>query len=184
MFNSFTKVKPKLHPMRNLMVWILILYLSFSSGAQSIQSIYNTAGGSSQTNQIFLEWSIGEAPLIEHMYAVDGSYSISNGLLQPFYITPNNGPFFENFEVRILPNPTYGKFEIHFLTLSKGAVNITLHDAQGRILLSRRTYSYGVGSIERFDISKLAAATYFLKIELKPERSSTSKKGNYKIVKI
>jgi hypothetical protein len=169
--------------MRNQLIWVLVLYLPFSSKAQSIQSIFNTGGGSFQQGRITLEWSIGEAPLIENMYAANSSGSISNGLLQPYILAPNN-QVFDNLEVRVLPNPTYGKLEVRLLTFSKGVVNIALHDAQGRILLSRRTISYGVGSVERFDLSRFAAGTYFMKIDLKPEEGYTPKSGTFKIVKL
>jgi hypothetical protein len=169
--------------MRNLMVWVLILYLPISTHAQSIQSIFNTAGGSFQQGRIYLEWSIGEAPLIETMYTAHITGSISNGLLQPFIFSQNTSVF-DDLEVKILPNPTFGKVEVRLLTFSKGAVNITLHDAQGRIFFTRRTYSYGVGSIEKIDLSRFAAGTYFIKIDLKPEQGYTAKTRTYKIVKI
>jgi hypothetical protein len=169
--------------MRNQLIWVLILYLPFSTKAQSIQSIFNTSGGSFQQGRIIVEWSIGEAPLIETIYAANNSGSISNGLLQPYIMAPNN-QVFDNIEVQVLPNPTYGKLEVRLLTFSKGVVNFALYDAHGRIIISRRTYSYGIGSIERLDLSKFAAGTYFMKIDLKPEQGHTPKTGTYKIVKL
>jgi hypothetical protein len=86
-------------------------------------------------------------------------------------------------EIKIFPNPTYNNFEINFLTSQQGVLHIAVYDANGKNILVRKAASYGIGSIERFNLSGFAAGTYFINIELKPVPGSVKKTGAYKIVK-
>jgi hypothetical protein len=83
-----------------------------------------------------------------------------------------------------LPNPTYDKVEINFLTIQQGVLHIAIFDANGKNIISRKTVSYGIGSIERFNLTGLASGTYFINIELNPVPGSVKKTGNYKIIKL
>ena len=162
---------------------VLILFTSFSGYSQSVHSIINSSGNSFKKDHLSLEWSIGEMSLINTMQATDGSQIITNGFLQPFVMTYIPGPSFDLGEVRILPNPTRGKIEINLLTLSKGTVRIYVYDGSGKMLISKQSYSYGIGLIENLDLTLFANGAYFIRIEIVPEPTSTTKIGTYKVLK-
>jgi hypothetical protein len=170
--------------MKARLLWVFFLFNSLAGFSQSVHAIINSTGNSFKKDHLSLEWSIGEMCLINTLQATDGSQIITNGLLQPFVMTFIPGPSFETGEVRILPNPTMGKLEINLLTLSKGVVRIYVYDASGKMVISKQSYSYGIGLIENLDLTMFAMGTYFVKIEIVPEPSSTSKTGTYKVLKI
>ena len=166
------------------LLWVLILFTSFSGYSQSVHAVINSNGNSFKKDHLSLEWSVGEMCLINTLQATDGSQIITNGFLQPFVMTYIPGPSFDLGEVRILPNPTRGKLEINLLTLSKGIVRIYVYDGSGKMVISKQSYSYGIGLIENLDLTMFAMGTYFVKIEIVPEPSSTPKTGTYKVLKI
>jgi hypothetical protein len=170
--------------MKARLLWVLVLFHSLAGYSQSVQAIINSNGNSFKKDHLTLEWSIGEMCLVNTMQSTDGSRIITNGFFQPFIMTYTPGPSFDAGEVRILPNPTQGKLEVNLLTLSKGVVRIYVYDASGKIVISKQTYSYGIGLIENLDLTMFAMGTYFVKIEIVPEASSTPKTGTYKVLKI
>jgi hypothetical protein len=167
-------------------VLLLVLTgLSTMAGAQSISSSVINASGNSFTQGYYsLDWSVGEMSLVESMIASNSSAVITNGFLQPFKPAENTVQQFSSEEIRILPNPTYNKIEINFLTVQQGDVYIQISDALGKIISSRKTVSYGIGSIEKFNLAPFSAGTYFIRIDLDPAPGSVRKTGTYKILKL
>jgi hypothetical protein len=158
---------------------------TITSKSQSLTSfVINTSGSSYAQGYYSIDWSIGEMAIIESMNATNGSNTLTNGFLQPDKPLENTAGKFSADEVRILPNPTYNQVEINFLTAQQGQLHIGIFDANGKNILMRKAVSYGIGSIERFNLSGFAAGTYFIKIELIPVLGSVKKTGAYKIVKL
>ena len=170
--------------MKARLLWVLILFITSTGYSQSVHGIINSTGNSFKKDHLSLEWNVGEMSLIHTSEASDGSQKITNGFLQPFVLTYTAGPSFDAGEVRILPNPTRGKVEVNLLTVSKGTVRIYVYDAHGKMVISKQSYSYGIGLIENLDLTMFAMGTYFIKIEIVPEPSSTPKTGTYKVLKI
>src|SRR5215211_1218335 len=163
----------------------LIVLTITSASAQSItSSVINTSGNSYTEGYYSLDWSVGEMAIIESMNAANGSNVITNGFLQPNGLAAITGRNFDADEIKILPNPTYDNFEINLLTTQQGNINIQVFDGNGKNIFTRRTVSYGVGSIERFSLTRFAAGAYYIKIELYPVLGSVRKTGTYKIVKL
>lgn len=168
-----------------VLLLVLSVPVSIITKAQTLtSSVINTSGNTYTKGYYSFDWSVGELALIQTMAGGNDSYFITNGFLQPNKPAERSVPKFSDDEIRILPNPTYNHFEINILTAQQGLLTISLFDANGKNVLSRRTTSYGIGSIEHFDISRFAAGTYFITIELKPVPGSVKKTGNYKIIKL
>ncbi len=168
---------------------VLLLVLTvlgrFNSKAQSLtSSVINVSANSYTQGYYSIDWSIGEMAIIEPMNASNGNYIITNGFLQPDKPLENVVRNFSPEEIRILPNPTYNNIEINFLTVQQGALYISVYDANGKHMLLHRAISYGVGSIEKLNLSNFASGTYFIQIELKPALGSVKKTGTYKILKL
>jgi hypothetical protein len=158
---------------------------TITSKSQSITSFVINASGNTYAQGYYrIDWSIGEMAVIESLSAANGSNTVTNGFLQPDKPLENTSQKFSPDEIKILPNPTYNNVEINFLTVQQGVLHIDIFDAGGKNILSRKTASYGIGSIERFSLSRFAAGTYFIKIELDPTSGSVKKTGTYKIVKV
>jgi hypothetical protein len=170
--------------MKAQLLWVTILLTSATGYSQSVQSVINSSGNSFRKDHLILEWSVGEMSLINTSVANNGSQIITNGFFQPFLMTYVPGPGFDPGEVRILPNPTRGKLEINLLTLSKGTVSIQVFDGAGKMVLTKQSYSYGIGSIENIDLTLQAMGTYFIKIFITDGPSSTQKTGTYKVLKL
>lgn len=165
------------------LIALLLLNLAAAWGQTISSSVINTTGNSYTQGYYSIDWSVGELPIVSSSRSTDGNYIITNGFLQPETISGNPNRLFSGDEIKIFPNPTYGKIEIDFATLQQGTVHINVYDTYGRLVISNKTVSYGTGSIERLDLSKFAAGTYFLKIILDPALGSVPKNGTYKIVK-
>jgi hypothetical protein len=171
--------------MRILALLALILLNLTSATAQSITpAVINTSGNSYTQGYYSFDWSVGEMALVETSKSIDGRMMITNGFLQPGLNLVNLGRNFTPDEVKIFPNPTYGNLEINFSTLQQGSLLIRLYDANGKLVISRRTVSYGMGNIEHLNLSHFASGTYFLKIDLDPSLGSMPKTGSYKLVKL
>ena len=171
--------------MRILALLALILLNLISASGQSITpAVINVTGNSYTKGYYSFDWSVGEMALVETSKSVDGRIIVTNGILQPGLNLVNLGLNFTPDEVKIFPNPTYGKIEINFSTLQQGSLLINLYDANGKLVISKRTISYGMGNIAYFDLSRFASGTYFLKIDLDPSLGSMPKTGSYKLVKL
>src|SRR5215213_9155110 len=141
----------------------LILISIITSGQSITPAVINASGNSYAHGNYAFDWSIGEMSLIDAMSSPDKTTTITNGFLQPYVFQPkisNNLLFFSADEIRIFPNPTYKTSEIDFLSNQSGTVSLTLHDANGKFLLSKNTFLSGLGTIERLDLSRFAAGTY------------------------
>lgn len=164
---------------------VFIVLSTITTKAQSLtSSVINTSGNTYTQGYYSIDWSIGEMAVIQSMNADNGSNVITNGFLQPERLLEIPNEKFSPDEVKILPNPTYNNVEINFLTSQQGVLHIAVFDAGGKNHLVRKVPSYGIGSIERFNLSGLAAGTYFFRIELVPVPGSVKKTGTYKIVKV
>lgn len=155
----------------------------------------NVAGGSyDNTNSyLHLEWSLGEATVIDYYKKLpDSSLILSGGVLQPCTekttkSAPNILEFQAN-EYRIFPNVTTGLFELDFFLNLPGQVNLQLTDAAGKVL-EKRSYRYECcNRIERYDLSRQPNGVYFIHASFKPDEKVQADKvlrrSSFRIVKV
>lgn len=173
--------------MKSTILAILLVAIVHSGiNAQRIDpQVINASGGSYRQGYYSVDWSVGELALVNRMLSSDGSVVFTNGFLQPFtesFLT-NIDHQFSRDEIFLFPNPVRDFLEVDIRTRQQGYVTLTLYDAAGKLVLRKETISYGVGLIEKINMSALPGATYTLYILLKPTPGSTGKTGTYKIVK-
>ena len=171
-------------PMKLLALFALILFTVTSRAQTANSAVVNVAGSSSSQGHIVVDWSVGELSLVNTVSSIDNQYIITNGFLQPELPVANNANPFSPNEVKILPNYGSGRIEVHFMTRQMGTLNMQVFDASGKLLLTSKAVSNGIGSVEKFNLSSFAAGTYFLKIDLHPSLGSVGKSGSYKIVRL
>lgn len=182
---------PKLKLMSKLLLgFVLIFYLSGTVHSQATitPQTLNISGGSINLGYHQLEWSVGEATVIETFTqpGVNG-FMLTNGVLQPL----TDKPFIQsiasnwtNEEIRIFPNPTRGNFEVNVLSKQQGLLTIQLVDGIGSIMKTTEYFYYGFGKIERFNLTNASSQNFYLRITLSPFPGFTKKVGSYKILKI
>lgn len=162
-------------------------YVSASGQATLTPDVINVAGGTLKQGYYSLDFSIGEATLVNTMKSPNGNFFLTNGFLQPYIFglsIPDGNPHFTEDEVRIYPNPTYGPFEVDLFTTQSGKVKLYLYDRLGKLLYSRENQTYSFGWRERIDLSGQINGLYTLKVELVPDDGSRTRKGTYKIIKV
>jgi hypothetical protein len=133
------------------------------------------------------EWSFGESLAIETQFAP--KLWVTNGVLQPGTHNPATniiGADWAKEEVKILPNPVKNMLEIDFFNKQKGTITMNLLDPMGRMVGTRQFDYYGIGRIEKWDMTKYASGVYFLEIVLTNTNypSTLYKKGSFQVVKI
>ncbi len=157
-----------------------------SADAQSVSnSAVNSSGNTYKSGYYQFEWSIGEMSLVNEMKSGDKQYIITNGLLQPNESTHENpDKQFDKDEIKVFANPSTGMVDVNILTKQQGKLTIRVFDVQGKLLATKNAISYGFGSTEKIDLTRYAASTYFLKIDLNPAPGSVRKTGGFKITKL
>ncbi len=156
--------------------------------AQSISpATLNVGGGSFTNNYLKLEWSIGEATVVES-FQIGSNYIITNGVLQPYTTTAvvasNATPQWGMADLRIYPVPTQSIVNINFLSSLKGKMRMELLDNNMRLLGTQEFNYYGTNGTRQWDLSKYANGNYFFRIILVADDNSTLKQGSFRIQKI
>lgn len=173
--------------MKTIVLLFIAGFVCNAAAAQSITpQVINTTGGTFKQGYYALDWSIGEVPLVDEYKPSGETYIVTNGFLQSFTDKPASPVIPRGFgkdEIVILPNPTAGRLEVNFLMNEKGLMELTLFDAIGQRLTTRRISLYGYGKFERFDLTGLPGSTYFLLVEFIGS-TGLNKRGSYKIEKI
>jgi hypothetical protein len=169
--------------MRKSACLAVLFFLALSSRGQQITRIspvtQNVSGGSYVDNNSFFkyfDWSVGELVLTNTLAPTDSSVVVYNGVLQSFTEHYGNSPTAADFvlgDYKLLPNPTNGKFEIHFFVREQGQMELELVDATGRSI-EKRSFPYnGCCRTEYFDISRLPAGVYVLSATISPDPFTT-----------
>lgn len=170
--------------MKSFLLFLLGATAGSALHAQCVHtSAVNVSGGNASQGNLVVDWSVGETALVETMVASSGAAVITHGLLQPNPMLSNTAKVFTQDEIRILPNPTFNVVEINILTAQQGTIDIHVFDAQGRNILTRRTATAGIGSIEKINLTHFSAGAYIIRLDLNPEPGSVRKTGSYKIIK-
>ena len=155
---------------------ILLTVVAIAGRSQSVTpSITNASGGSYQNSSSYFryfDWSVGELILVSTVAPTDSSVVLYQGVLQPCTEKPGFSPVNGDFQledVKLMPNPTTGKFEINFFVRENGKMDLELVDATGKVL-EKRSFRYnGNFRTEQYDITNLPAGVYFVAATLTPD---------------
>ena len=147
----------------------------------------NIAGNQITKGNYNVEWSVGESAAINIMDNSD-RYVFTNGLLQ--YNVENQsesnkiGIFLPN-EIKVYPSPVKNILDINIVHANKGKHLIELFDAKG-VKIKELQLSYnGLGALESWNLSSLAAGQYILNIrQMHPANGKQVKNGVFKILKV
>lgn len=170
------------------LIFLIVSLCKLSASAQSISpATLNVGGGSFTNNYLKLEWSIGEATVVES-FQLGTNYLITNGVLQHYTTTAvaagNATPQWAFADLRIYPVPTQSIVNINILSSFKGKMRIELLDNNMRLLAKQEFDYYGTNGIRQFDLSKYASANYFVRISLYGDYDFVIKQGSFKIQKV
>lgn len=146
------------------------------------QQVVNVSGGSASTGYYRFDWSVGELCLVDSYNQIN--FILENGFLHPGTERPggNSNNFFAKGDIMIFPNPAYSNAELNILVQQPGVVNLQLVDVLGRVVFSKQFNYNGVGHIERLDVLRYRAGTYFVHLLLTPtDLAHQQRKGVFKL---
>lgn len=157
---------------------LLVASITFGYSQNLSPSVIPSAGGSNKTNEISLDWTLGEVAIETHSKA-DGL--ITEGFHQPIRILttkwPNVPLLASGYTIKVFPNPVASTLNININSVVDRKVHIKLTDNNGRTVYSTSTYSKG--STIRIDLRNIASGLY----ELIVQDFSGATISTYKIVK-
>ncbi len=161
-----------------------IVFLSplYSVGQTASPQVVNVSGGSASIGYYRFDWSVGELCIIDTYNQVN--FILTNGFLHPGTERPegNSNDFFAKGDIMIFPNPAYTNTEINITLQQAGNINLQVVDVLGRVLYSKQFSYNGVGQIEKLDVHRYRAGTYFVHLLLTPTDPAQPKRtGVYKI---
>lgn len=155
--------------------------------------ILNTSGGSSiLTSSYTIDWSVGEATIIDTYFARNGSpsnqvgafWNVTSGVLQPFdKLYKPNKPTWLPKEVIIYPIPAVGIVTINIQSFAVGKLMFQLVTQEGKILGTTSIDKTGYQLIEKTDLTRLSAGVYYIKLLLENASGEKIKSGAFKIIK-
>ena len=135
----------------------------FATYAQSsVHEVVATAGNSNQTNNIQIDWTLGEVAIS----TLSGSSSLlTQGFHQPNYIITATKQLPTDWgDIKIYPNPTADQLNINFMLLKKEKVELVLFDLAGKII-QKNTF-VGQKINKKISLSAIPSGTYFLSMKI------------------
>lgn len=130
---------------------------------QQSPSVIAAAGGNGVTNELSLEWTIGE---VFAGSSSDGSTLLTQGFEQPLLLVSNLTPMAAkpvlNVQSGVYPNPVTNVLNVKTNSPFNERVNVALLDLQGKILVSTpATSGYNV---QQISMEKYPAGIYLLRV--------------------
>ncbi|MEO7046312.1 MAG: T9SS type A sorting domain-containing protein [Ferruginibacter sp.] len=172
---------------KNLAILLLITCSKLS--AQTITPFtLNIGGGTAASGYYQFDWSIGEGSSI-NAFSNNSTLIVSSGILQPFtgVAVGNNliTAAWAKGEIAVFPVPTNTILEIDIKLAVTGKLTLQIFSAGGSQVLTKIIDYYQTNSIQKLDLSALAAGSYFMNVTL---NSSTDnkviRKSAFKIQKL
>ncbi len=155
--------------------------------------ILNTSGGTGQISSSYIiDWSVGEATLVETYFGKNGSpsrqvgtfWNVTSGVLQPYdKLYKPSRPTWLPDEVIIYPIPAVGVITINIQSFAVGKLMFQLVSQEGRILGNTSLEKNGFQLIEKTDLTRLSAGVYYIKLVLENLAGEKIKSGAFKIIK-
>lgn len=143
---------------------MLVAFVSFagwnSAKGQSIgPSAINCAGGEGTIGGNQFEWSLGEIA-----YVPTSSLIVTQGVLQPKIKTATVVSTALSNNIRVFPNPSNSIVNIELTASRDGKLDYRLMDVAGRVVMTKTAEVKAGTSIQQFNISHLASASYLLHV--------------------
>jgi hypothetical protein len=146
--------------------------------------IINVTGSSAMNGYYRFDWSVGEMCIVDS-YTKPGLI-LENGFLHTGTEKPPGADlvnFFAKGDIVIFPNPVFTITEVDFTLSQPGTVQLTLTDVTGRLVYTKQFDYNGAGRIEKLDLQRYPAGSYFLHVLLtSSDPSMPSRKATYKLV--
>lgn len=126
----------------------------------------NVMGNAFQFNNIALDWSVGESPLIQ-MLDLHKQYQLSTGFLQSCYSPQLLYQQLDSFDIQIKvgPNPFSNRIIIQSKVDELIMTSIQLIDFQGNLLYSSKEHFSGLQFYKEITVKKLVVPICFLEIK-------------------
>lgn len=184
--------------MHKYLLFFLLLFICTDSFAQvalppASPLILNTNGGTgSLSANYIIDWSVGEATLIETYFGNNGSpsnsvgtfWNVTSGVLQPFdKLYKPTRPTWLPDEVIIYPIPAVGIITINIQSFAAGKLLFQLVTQEGKILGTTSIDKNGFQLIEKTDLTRLSSGVYYIKLVLENSSGDKIKSGAFKIIK-
>ena len=167
-------------------LYLCILHSLSLSAQQVTPVVINAAGRSGSSANIFIDWTIGEMPLIA-TYSGPG-LSVTNGFLQAgsgFLPTSlRDLPSLTSSEIKIFPNPVSDEMQVQFQLNNAGKIQIILFDISGKKLIDRQWIYSGGSQVHRVNLKKYPQGSYQLFLYYKPANGTQPKTGVFKVQKL
>lgn len=150
--------------LKTLVACAMFFFISFHGISQSISnSVIASAGGSAKSDQISLDWTMGEIA-VETAWTRPGL--LTQGFHQPLLVLPATfielppRPQLQGLTIKVNPNPVQAVLHVSLQSLNDKKVNVALSDANGKVLFatSARTQS----SYILIDMQQYTSGFYFL----------------------
>ena len=151
--------------MKRVFFFSLGMFLLFTAKSQRLTpSVLATAGGLSRTEQVALEWTLGEMA-VETVTTARALYT--QGFHQPLLVTKNVAPLrgpavAGSFQVTLAPNPVHTFFTVSIRLPKPDNLRLSLLDASGKLLLVRKLS--GKEMTVRIETGLLVTGMYLLDI--------------------
>jgi hypothetical protein len=147
-----------------------ILFISIQITAQSIERQVIAAGGESVSNNLRLDFTIGEIAVETANFS---DKYLTQGFHQPAYIIISGNNVFPYLV--IYPNPTAGDAIARFILPSPGLQTITIYNELGQLIMSDKI-NYTNGEMQYIiRAAKLSQGLYFIKFTAQDGKSAVSK---------
>jgi len=126
----------------------------------------NVLGNTYQLNNMALDWSVGETPLIK-MLDLQKQYQLSTGFLQGNYYPQLLFQQLDSFamQIKVGPNPFTNKIIIQSKVDELTITSIQLIDFQGHSLYSSSASFSGIHFYKEITVKKLIVPICFLEIQ-------------------
>ncbi len=146
---------------KKLYCYFFFLLISSIGFSQNVSlSIVSAQGGFDKTENISLEWTLGES-FIETVNHQNEIYT--QGFHQPFL---NNRLELQDqsfdFDILISPNPVYSHINISVITSVNSQLIISLYDIYGRYI--KQISAFTTDSLIDMNVDGLSSGAYILKI--------------------
>ena len=171
----------------NHFLFSLCVLHSLSLYAQQVTPVVINAGGSSgSSSNIFIDWTIGEMPVIATYSGT--SLAVTNGFLQAgngFLPTSlRDLPSLTSSEIKIFPNPVSNEMQVQFQLNNAGKIQIILFDISGKKLIDRQLIHSGGSQVHLINLKRYPQGSYQLFLYYRPANGSQPKTGIFKVQKL
>lgn len=159
----------------------LIAFLLSTCGAYA-QSTTNVSGGNAKIGGANFSYSVGEMALVNTIGSQN--LKVTQGLLQPLTNAPTGTKdlVISQSQLTIYPNPTKDFVNIQPKFNSGGALQLTLLDLSGKVILQKKVTLTSGDEQQQIDMTTFANGGYMLNVYF--DSKDGIRKNSYKIQKL